>query len=107
VTRSLGLVLAALEDIAIIVDYALVTLGIDQALVVDDRIHKAISRLEDHADRGRVVPELFDYETRFRELIVEPYRIVYRVDPTQVWIIAVVDHHRNVERLLRDRASRR
>jgi toxin ParE1/3/4 len=53
------------------------------------------------------VPELFDYETRFRELIVEPYRIVYRVDPTQVWIIAVVDHHRNVERLLRDRASRR
>jgi plasmid stabilization system protein ParE len=106
-SRSLGLLRSALEDIAVIVDYALVTLGVDQALVVDDRIHKAISRLEDFADRGRVVPELLEYAATFRELVVEPYRIIYRVEPTQVWVIAVVDHHRNVERLLRDRASRR
>jgi hypothetical protein len=44
-------------------------------------VKRAATSLTDFADRGQVVPE-FEDET-IRELLVRPYRLVYRVWPTR------------------------
>jgi len=46
-----------------------------------------IEALSGHPELGRVVPE-FD-QISLRELIHPPFRIVYRREPKQVWIVRV------------------
>jgi plasmid stabilization system protein ParE len=91
-----------------IVDELVASLGVEAALAVDDRLDEAIESLAELSNRGRVVPELRAHgTTTYRELVVTPYyRIVYRVEEREVWIIAVLDHRRDLDRLLRDRARR-
>jgi toxin ParE1/3/4 len=46
---------------------------------------KKSERLSKHPDSGRIVPE---FGMPFlREVIVPPFRIVYRRDPNMIWII--------------------
>jgi len=35
-----------------------------------------------------------------------PYRIVYRLEPGEVWVVAVLDHRRDLDALLHERARR-
>ncbi|MFY0571781.1 type II toxin-antitoxin system RelE/ParE family toxin [Archangium lansingense] len=50
------------------------------ALAVLERLEQAAKRLESMPLRGRVVPELAQRNIRlYRELIVRPWRIIYRV----------------------------
>jgi toxin ParE1/3/4 len=60
--------------------------------------------LETMPQRGRLVPEFahFDIST-YRELIVRPYRLVYRVDAARVLVVAVFDGRRNLEDVLLSR----
>jgi hypothetical protein len=37
---------------------------------------------------------------------VLPYRISYRLEAREVWIVAVLDHRRDVDALLHERARR-
>jgi toxin ParE1/3/4 len=54
-------------------------------LVLD--ILKKSERLAKHPDSGRVVPE---FGMPFlREMIVPPFRVVYRREPQMIWIIRV------------------
>lgn len=74
--------LSDLEDI--IIWYA------DQQVpdVGDRLIRELIAKVEQLADfpeSGRIVPE-FDVKT-IRELIHPPFRLVYRVDPSKIWIV--------------------
>lgn len=39
----------------------------------------------------------------YRELIVPPWRIIYKVDDLKEWVFAVIDGRRNVEDVLLDR----
>jgi plasmid stabilization system protein ParE len=48
----------------------------------------AAASLSEFADRGQIVPEFSD-ET-IREFLVTPYRVVYRVSPERVAILALV-----------------
>ena len=51
--------------------------------------------------RGRVVPELQkEGITVYRELIAEPWRIVYKIEEETVYIMATFDARQNVEALL-------
>ena len=52
-----------------------------------DKLTHASQRLIAHPRAGRTVPEYGD--TELRELIVSPYRVVYRLKPDRVDIIAV------------------
>ena len=58
---------------------------------VGDRVvHEVIAFIEDlpsHPDRGRVVPEF--NQSRLRELIHPPFRIVYRRDPQSLSIVRI------------------
>jgi len=51
--------------------------------------------------KGRVVPELQkEGITLYRELIVAPWRIIYKVGNDTVYIMAIVDSRQNVEEIL-------
>lgn len=65
------------------------------------RIDEQAGRLRALPLRGRVVPELAAHGIRtYRELVLPPWRIVYRVDGSSVRIMAVLDARRNLEDLL-------
>jgi plasmid stabilization system protein ParE len=52
-----------------------------------DRAEKALGRLEDLPESGRIIPEF--PELPHREVIVSPYRFFYRIKNDTVWIVAV------------------
>jgi len=52
-----------------------------------DALHRRVGDLGRFPRRGRVVPELAREE--YRELIIAPFRVVYRVDSKRVVILAV------------------
>lgn len=52
-----------------------------------DKLTRRVGQLIDHPRSGRVVPK-YDDES-LRELIVNPYRLIYRLKPDRIDIIAV------------------
>jgi toxin ParE1/3/4 len=59
----------------------------DAAAAWLERLHEAAASLRRMAKRGRVVLDLGSAE--FRELVVPPYRLIYRVDRARVRIVSV------------------
>jgi toxin ParE1/3/4 len=58
-------------------------------------------------ERGRVVPELAYFGIRtWRELIVRPYRIIYRIAAGSVYVMAVLDGRRDLRDVLLERLLR-
>ncbi len=54
--------------------------------------------------QGRTVPELSYYGiVIYRELIITPWRIIYKIEENKVWVLAVIDGRRNVEDILLNR----
>lgn len=97
---------AAETDLECIVDF-IADDSIDAALTVFTRIRERAATLENFPNKGRVVPELHLHGiVQYRELIVAPWRIMYRIDGTKVYVISVVDSRRNLEDLLLERLSR-
>jgi toxin ParE1/3/4 len=61
---------------------------------------KALS-LRTFPDRGRIVPELQQQGiTQYRELIITPWRIIYRISEREVYVLSVLDSRRSVEDIL-------
>ncbi len=54
-----------------------------------ERIFLAANKLERYPEIGKIVPELPAHN--YREILFRKYRIIYRIDPTDVYIISV--HH--------------
>jgi toxin ParE1/3/4 len=79
----------------------------ETALRVLEQIEARCASMNHMPERGRVVPELaaFGIHT-YRELIVTPWRVVYRISGMTVSILAVVDDRRNLEDVLLDRLVR-
>lgn len=57
------------------------------AALVVERIVQGVERLTSFPESGRVVPERSD--PQLREVIVRPYRVVYRLRPGVVEIVTV------------------
>ena len=71
------------------------------------RLHTAASSLERYPSRGRIVPELMHFGIRqWRELVIRPYRLVYRVERRSVSVLAVFDGRRDLEDVLLERLLR-
>jgi plasmid stabilization system protein ParE len=65
------------------------------------RVEERGASLGTLAHRGRIVPELLSLEIRtYRELIVPPHRLIYRVEGDRVLVLAVLDSRRDLEDLL-------
>jgi toxin ParE1/3/4 len=71
------------------------------------RIDDSVGKLASHAELGRVVPELAKHNiTRYREVVISPWRVFYRVDEKSIYVLAVIDGRRNVEDILLRRLMR-
>lgn len=76
------------------------------ALKILKKIKQSASSLYTFPERGRVVPELQDQGIlTYRELIVPPWRIVYRISAKDVYVLSVLDSRRNVEDILLKRLA--
>lgn len=75
---------------------------------------KAFASIKDKTDglalfpeRGRIVPELLAHGIgHYRELIIPPWRVIYRLSSAAVYVLAVIDSRRNVEDVLLGRLIR-
>jgi len=71
-----------------------------------DRLEARAKSLVTLADRGRIVPELGRLHIQqYRELVVPPHRIIYRVRGPKVLVLAVLDARRSLEDALLDRLT--
>ena len=71
------------------------------AFHVLEKIKNKAAALYISPDRGRVIPELHARGIFiYRELIIPPWRLVYRIAESNVYITAVLDGRRNVEDIL-------
>jgi len=65
------------------------------------KIKQKASSLYTLPERGRIVPELQDQGVLFyRELIIPPWRIIYRISEMKVYVLSVLDARQNVEDIL-------
>jgi addiction module RelE/StbE family toxin len=97
---------SARRDLEAIVAY-LADRSPQAALSTLDRLEARAKSLTTLADRGRVVPELGRLHIRqYRELVVPPYRVVYRVRGRRALVLAVLDARRSLEDILLDRLIR-
>lgn len=77
------------------------------AIATLERLEAEARSLVSQAERGRLVPELARLHVReYRELVVAPYRLIYRVAGRRVLVLAVFDARRNLEDVLLDRLLR-
>jgi toxin ParE1/3/4 len=61
--------------------------NLSSAVRFRQKAEKALSRLGEFPESGRLLPEFPDLP--FREVIVKPYRFFYRTKDKTVWIVAV------------------
>ena len=70
------------------------------------RIREKASSLYAFPERGRVVPELQAQGVRqYRELIIAPWRILYRISERSVYVLCVLDSRQNIEDILLQRLA--
>ena len=69
-----------------------------------EKIKAKVSDLESFPQRGRIVPELMQQGIlQYRELIIPPWRIIYRISNSKVYVFAIMDARQNVEDVLLNR----
>ena len=68
------------------------------------RLEKAFSNLSEHPQRGSYPKELLDIGIReYREVFFKPYRIIYRINENNVYVLVIVDGRRDMRALLERR----
>ncbi len=88
------------NDLIEIVEY-IAKDNITKARNIFEKIKEKASSLSLLPERGRIVPELKDHGIIiYRELIVSPWRIIYRISESNVYILSVIDSRRNVDDIL-------
>lgn len=71
-------------------------------------IRERAKSLTQFPQRGRIVPELADIGLfTYRELIVERWRLIYKIDADRVFVTALFDSRQNMEDILFQRLIRR
>jgi len=77
------------------------------ANLISKKFKSEVSQLKLLPFRGRIVPE---FEAQgllfFRELVIAPWRAIYRVSENRVLILGVIDSRMNVEDILLNRIFR-
>ena len=97
---------AAVRDLEELISYIAADSPLNAERILD-KLEKRAQTLESTPVRGRVVPELAHFGIRnWRELIVKPYRIIYRIDEDTVNVLAMLDGRRDLQDLLLERLIR-
>jgi toxin ParE1/3/4 len=71
------------------------------ALKILEKLEDRINTLKEYPERGRVVPELLNQNiVEYHELIEFPWRIIYKIVNSDVFVLTVIDGRRNVQDVL-------
>jgi plasmid stabilization system protein ParE len=90
----------ARDDLGEIIDYIFFR-NESYAIKVLDKIEEAVKKLDVSPKQGRIVPELEKYGYfLYREVIVDYWRIMYKIENDIVWIMVVIDGRRNIEDII-------
>jgi plasmid stabilization system protein ParE len=74
------------------------------ALKIFQKIKKDATSLYTMPERCRIVPELKKQGImQYRELIIKPWRIIFRIAEKKVYVLSVLDSRRNIEDILLER----
>ncbi|MEW6714704.1 MAG: type II toxin-antitoxin system RelE/ParE family toxin [Nitrospirota bacterium] len=93
----------ASRDLESIIDYISQD-NVDTAITIFEKIKSKCRALNQFPDRGRIVPELRAYGMlSYRELIISPWRVIYRASDRKVYVLAVIDSRRSMEDILIER----
>jgi toxin ParE1/3/4 len=97
----------AQNDLDGLLDYLAARDCADAALHVYEKLMEKIDALVSHPERCRIPPELKQIGvSEYRELIIPPYSVFFRVRGKRLGIIAVLDRRRDLGELLIERALR-
>ena len=70
-------------------------------LKILNKIKQKASDLYTLPERGRIVPELREQGIlQYRELIIPPWRLIYRIAGRKIYVLSVIDSRQNVEDIL-------
>lgn len=93
----------ASKDLENIIDYISQD-NVDTAITIFEKIKSKCKTLNQFPDRGRIVQELKAYGIlSYRELIISPWRVIYRASDQKVYVLAVIDSRRSMEDILLER----
>lgn len=68
------------------------------------KIKQKASSLYILPERGRIVQELRDQGILpYRELIISPWRVIYRISGKNVYVLSILDSRQNIEDILLER----
>lgn len=96
---------AARADVRRIIQYVGTHGGALVAEQLTDKLLTRIGALAIYPERCRAVPELVAHGlSMYRELLVRPYRVLFRIRERHVVILGVFDGRRDLEALLLERA---
>ena len=88
------------NDLTSIIEY-IAEENVDRAFNILSSIRKKVDNLYKFPSRGRIVPELMIHNINlFREIIIYPWRTIYRIEENMVYVLSIFDGRRNVEDLL-------
>jgi len=90
----------AQADLNEIIDY-ITTDSVDNAVRQYEKIKSTCLALIDFPEQGRIIPELKNQNIiKYREIILQPWRIMYKKEKNIIYIMAIIDGRRNIEDLL-------
>lgn len=94
----------AAHDLAGICDYVAGQDSPRKASALLDRFEQMLADLAEHPHRGVCPKELAALGIRrFRQVTFKPYRIIYRVAETQIFVLLIADGRRDMRSLLERR----
>ncbi len=92
--------LVAENDLRNIIDYVAEDSPVNASNVFK-KISQKASSLYILPERGRIVPELRDQGIlQYRELIISPWRVIYRISGKSVYVLSILDSRQNIEDIL-------
>ena len=98
------LTLSARDDIGAIHDYLLEHRSEEVADAFLQTVLDKVATLERFPMRGSIPLELEELGvTEFRQLLLRPYRLFYRIEERTVFVMAIADGRRNMQSFLETR----
>lgn len=89
------------EEFIHIIEYTIERFSAKVAEETYSRVSRKLEKLLILPNAGRIVPELKQIGlSTYREIIENPWRIIYRIDGETIFIVSIIDSRRNVEELL-------
>ena len=96
----------AKNDLEEIIEY-IAQDSIEIAIQKYEKIKESAQQLVLFPDQGRVIPELLKQNiTKYHEIIISPWWLMYKVEINVVYVMALIDGRRNIEDILLQRLLR-